>query len=116
MFRFLGRFISAGFSIIVIGIAVALAISNPDLVSIRLWPFSSMLNLPIWLLVVICFGAGLILGGLAMLVPLTRSKMTERRLKKSIAKLEQEKPQDSPKDDAKNNLALADQSLNKSKK
>lgn len=89
--RFLGRILGGVITIILVGFAVSLAISNPNDMAIRLWPFDHQLTLPIWLVVLASFGAGLILGGLAMLGSLFTVKMKQFHLKKKIKTLEKEK-------------------------
>jgi len=89
--RILGRLVSGIITLSLMGLAVSLAVSNPQDVQLHLWPLSSMLIIPAWLVVIISFGGGLILGALVMLVPLFGSRMQQRRLNKSIKTLEKQK-------------------------
>ncbi|MCE2516618.1 MAG: LapA family protein [Alphaproteobacteria bacterium] len=87
----IGRLLSAILTFAVMAGAVLLAIGNPSMVAVSIWPFAEPFSLPLWLLVVVCFGSGLILGGVAMLWPLAQLRMTIRGLRKSLNKLEKEK-------------------------
>lgn len=84
MLALMGRIVSAGFTLAVLILAVVLAVSNNDSVAVSIWPFALPFELPLWLLVVGCFGSGLVLGGLAMLLPVARQQIAIIRLKKAI--------------------------------
>ncbi len=87
----IGRLLGGVITVIMIGVAISLAISNPDDILIKLWPLDHQLTIPTWLVVLASFGAGLILGGLAMVTSLFGMKMKQFNLNKSIKKLEKEK-------------------------
>ena len=89
--KFLGRILGGVITIALLGFAISLAISNPDNMAIKLWPFNHQLTLPIWLVVLASLGAGLILGGLAMLASVLALKMSQFQLKKRNKILEKEK-------------------------
>lgn len=89
--KFLGRILGGVITIALLGFAISLAISNPDNMAIKLWPFNHQLTLPIWLVVLASLGAGLILGGLAMLGSMFALKMSQFQLKKRNKILEKEK-------------------------
>ena len=88
-----GRLLAFLIALALLALAIDLAVSNSHLVEVRLWiAGSSGLEMPTWLLVLGCFVAGLILGALAMLAPLTRSAWQKRQLRSRIRKLEAEPP------------------------
>ena len=87
----IGRLLGGVITVIMIGVAISLAISNPDDILIKLWPLDHQLTIPTWLVVLASFGAGLILGGLAMVTSLFGMKMKQFNLNKSVKKLEKEK-------------------------
>jgi len=89
--RIFGRLISGLITLGLMGLAVSLAVSNPQDVDLHLWPLQSVLIMPAWLVIIISFGGGLILGALVMLVPLFGSRMQQRRLNKSIKTLEKQR-------------------------
>ena len=87
----LGRLLAIIVALLLLAIAVDLSVSNDHLVTVKLWILgSSGLEMPVWLMVVGSFVAGLILGALAMVVPLTRSAWQKHRLRSRIRKLETE--------------------------
>ena len=89
--RFLGRILGGAITICLLGLAISLAISNPDEMMIRLWPLNHQLTLPIWLVVLASFAIGLIIGGLAMLGSVFGLKMNQFNLKRKLKTLEKEK-------------------------
>ena len=89
--RFLGRILGGVITISLLGVAISLAISNPNEMAIRLWPLNHQLTLPIWLIVLASFAMGLIIGGLAMLGSVFALKMNQYNLKRSVKTLEKEK-------------------------
>ena len=88
---FLGRILGGIITICLLGVAISLAISNPNEMAIKLWPFNHQLTLPVWLVVLASFAMGLIIGGLAMLGSVFAHKMNQYHLKRSLKALEKEK-------------------------
>ena len=91
IFKLIGRILSAILTLAVMAGAVLLALGNPERVDVSIWPFAAPFGLPVWLLMVTCFGAGLVIGGLAMWWPLARLRLTARGLRKSLDKAVQDK-------------------------
>ncbi len=89
--KFLGRILGGIITICLLGVAISLAISNPDEMAINLWPFNHQLTLPVWLVVLASFAMGLIIGGLAMLGSVFVLKMNQFHLKRKLKALEKEK-------------------------
>ena len=89
--RFLGRILGGVITICLLGVAISLAISNPNEMAIRLWPLNNQLTLPVWLVVLASFAMGLIIGGLAMLGSVFGLKMNQFQLKRRLKALEKEK-------------------------
>ena len=89
--RFLGRILGGVITICLLGVAISLAISNPNEMAIRLWPLNHQLTLPVWLVVLASFAMGLIIGGLAMLGSVFGLKMNQFNLKRRLKGLEKEK-------------------------
>lgn len=91
MFSFLGRLLGAALTLLFICLSAALALGNPEAISLSLWPFDMAISVPIWLVISASFGIGLLIGGLAMLPSLMKLNMTIRSLSKSLAKKETSK-------------------------
>ena len=89
--KFLGRILGGVITICLLGVAISLAISNPDEMIIKLWPLNHQLTLPVWLVVLASFAMGLIIGGLAMLGSVFALKMNQFNLKRNLKALEKEK-------------------------
>ena len=90
MLKFIAKLISACFTLALLIFAALLVIGNPQMISVSIWPFSFSFALPIWLLAMLCFGAGLMIGGVVMLVPIARHQLRIRKLKKENLKLKQD--------------------------
>ncbi len=86
MIRLIGRILGTGITLLFIAISASLALNNAELVSVSFWPWNSLVEIPLWLVISIAFGAGLLLGGLAMMPSLMRQRLTIRALTKSLAK------------------------------
>ena len=89
--KFLARIFGSIITLVLIGCAISLAISNPEAMVIKFWPLTHALTLPIWLVILASFSIGLILGGIMMLVSLFNASIHQRRLNKRIKILEKEK-------------------------
>ena len=64
--HFFGRMLWIIITVIMMGLAVSLAISNDVVISLSLWPLTHRLDLPIWLFGVGAFVFGGILGAILM--------------------------------------------------
>ena len=107
--RFITRLISSGITLALIGLAVLMALSNPHETSISLWPFETQFDLPVWLMVMVSFGLGLFFGGVAMLAPLFTSRLAQRRLQKTVNKLEQAQAEKAQAQQAEQNVTISNQ-------
>ena len=83
-----GRLLALAVAIALLALSADLAVSNPLPVVVNLWFLESGLVMPVWLLAIGSFAAGLVMGGIAMLGPLIRSAFERRQLKARIRKLE----------------------------
>ncbi len=88
MITLIGRLLGGAITLVFIALSATLALNNPDVVTLSLWPWSTSIAVPIWLVVVCAFGVGLVLGGLAMLPSLMRQRLAMRKLTKALAKKE----------------------------
>ena len=64
--HFFGRMLWIIITVIMMGLAVSLAISNDVVISLSLWPLTHRLDIPIWLFGVGAFVLGGILGAILM--------------------------------------------------
>ena len=83
-----GKLLALAVAIALLAISVDLAVSNPGMVEISLWVADSGILMPVWLLALGSFVAGLVMGGAAMLPPLVRGALERRRLRARVRKLE----------------------------
>ena len=97
------KYLLAIVSAVPIAVAISIAASNPEIITLRLWPFKAAIGMPIWFLALGSFGGGVIVGGIAMLAPLINSNWQKYRLNARIKGLEKEKPSDDPDDDSGDN-------------
>ena len=91
MLTLLGRLLGIIITLLFITASALLALGNPDAISLSLWPLDISLSLPIWLVITASFGIGLLIGGLAMLPPIMRGRLTIRSLSKELSKKEKAK-------------------------
>ena len=92
--RKLGRLLWIIISVVMTGLAISFTVSNDAVIALSLWPFSQILNIPIWLSVIAAFVIGGSFGGalmwgqvLAIRAQLWRSQSQIRKLQ---AQLEQQ--------------------------
>ena len=64
--RKLGRLLWIIISVVMTGLAMSFTVSNDAVIALSLWPFSQILNIPIWLSVIAAFVIGGSLGGALM--------------------------------------------------
>ena len=64
--RKLGRLLWIIISVVMTGLAISFTVSNEAVIALSLWPFSQILNIPIWLSVIAAFVIGGSLGGAVM--------------------------------------------------
>ena len=88
MIRLIGRLLGAGITLLFIAASATLALNNPGMVSVSLWPWDISVAIPLWLVIVITFGAGVLIGGIAMTPSLMRQRLVMRALKKEMSKKE----------------------------
>jgi len=79
----------------IIGITILIlvtdiSISNSHETPVHLWPFGELAVLPLWLIVLGCFSAGLIIGGIFLWPKLLMSRLRSHQLSRRIARLEAE--------------------------
>lgn len=74
----------------VTALLVLFAIVNREFIDISLFPLPYELTLPKFLLAILCFGAGLLVGGILMSAKVSRAKSTCRKEQKRSAALENE--------------------------
>lgn len=77
-------------ALVITAILLLFAVVNRELVDISLFPLPYSLTLPLFLMAIICFGAGLMVGGLIMSVKLGRAKRHFRQEHQRVAALENE--------------------------
>ena len=90
--RKLGRLLWIIISVLMTGLAISFTVSNGEVIALSLWPFSQILNIPIWLSVIAAFVIGGSLGGalmwgqvLAIRARLWRSQTQIRKLQTQLA-------------------------------
>ena len=90
--RKLGRLLWIIISVVMTGLAISFTVSNDAVIALSLWPFSQILNIPIWLSVIAAFVIGGSLGGalmwgqvLAIRAQLWRSQTQIRKLHTQLA-------------------------------
>ena len=90
--RKLGRLLWIIISVVMTGLAISFTVSNDAVIALSLWPFSQILNIPIWLSVIAAFVIGGSLGGalmwgqvLAIRAQLWRSQTQIRKLQTQLA-------------------------------
>ena len=88
----LGRLLWIIISVVMTGLAISFTVSNDAVIALSLWPFSQILNIPIWLSVIAAFVIGGSLGGalmwgqvLAIRAQLWRSQSQTRKLQAQLA-------------------------------
>lgn len=96
MISLIGKLLAMAIALVLLALAISLAVSNPVPVAVALWPFDDAIRLPLWLFGLGSFALGLVLGGLAMVIPLIRSRWQTRQLNSAIRKLEQANHQAGP--------------------
>ena len=90
--RKLGRLLWIIISVVMTGLAISFTVSNDAVIALSLWPFSQILNVPIWLSVIAAFVIGGSLGGalmwgqvLAIRTRLWRSQTQIQKLQMQLA-------------------------------
>ena len=90
--RKLGRLLWIIISVVMTGLAVSFTVSNDAVIALSLWPFSQILNIPIWFSVIATFVIGGSLGGalmwgqvMAIRAQLWRSQTQIRKLQTQLA-------------------------------
>ena len=90
--RKLGRLLWVIILVVTTGLAVSFTVSNDAVIALSLWPFSQILNIPIWFSVIAAFVIGGSLGGalmwgqvLAIRAQLWRSQTQIRKLQTQLA-------------------------------
>ena len=85
-----GRLLALAVAIALLALSADLAVSNPDPVAVNLWILGFGIRMPIWLLALGSFAAGLVTGGIAMMGPLIRGALERRRLRVQVRKMEKD--------------------------
>ncbi|MGC6484418.1 MAG: lipopolysaccharide assembly protein LapA domain-containing protein [Candidatus Puniceispirillales bacterium] len=97
--RLVGNLLITGFSLAVLGLAISFTASNDTVVTLSLWPFTMKMSLPLWLVGLGGFGFGLVLGGLAMSLPLMASRWQQNRLNRKLRVMEKQQAARQDEDD-----------------
>ena len=101
--HFFGRMLWIIITVIMMGLAVSLAISNDVVISLSLWPLTHRLDLPIWLFGVGAFVFGGILGAILMGGQMLAIRAKLWHAQSQIKKLHKQNAPDPEKD---NSLSL----------
>lgn len=87
MIRLIGRFLGIAVTLMMIAISALLALNNPEHVTLSLWPIETNLSLPLWLVIALSFGSGLLIGATAMLPSYLKTRFALRQKGKSLDKI-----------------------------
>lgn len=90
MIRFFGRLIGAVLTVCIIAVSALLALNNPDAVAVSLWPLDISLSMPLWLVIALAFGAGLLIGAAVMIPSYLKTRLALRQKGKSLDKITKE--------------------------
>ena len=90
MFPRLYRTLKLWVAIFISCLFVLFAVVNREIIAISLFPLPYHLDLPKFLLAIICFGAGLLVGGIVMTLKLSRAKSLLRKEHKHVMALQNE--------------------------
>ncbi len=90
MFSRIFRAIKLWVAILLTALLVLFAIVNREFIEISLFPLPYALELPKFLIALICFGAGLLVGGITMSLKLGQAKRIYKREHQRVAALENE--------------------------
>ena len=100
MMRMLGNLLMSALGLAILAFAISFAASNDSIVSISLWPLQHAFSMPVWLVGLGGFGAGLIIGSIVMSLPLIASKWQQGRLNRQIKTLEKQRENNTSGDDS----------------
>ena len=85
--NFIGRFLWLIITIATISLAMVFAVSNTQPVALQFWPFTSRVEVTVWLLVIGAMATGALFGGgivwLSLVAAHTRNWALQRRLGKA---------------------------------
>lgn len=84
------RTLKLWFAFLITAILLLFAIVNREFIDLSLFPLPYDIALPKFLLVIICFGAGLLVGGIIMSAKLGKAKYATRHEHQRAAALENE--------------------------
>lgn len=70
-------------------VMIAFAVSNRQQISLALWPFETVLMLPLWLVVFLPLAAGLLGGALLMGLPMMGLQLRHQRLNRQLKNQQQ---------------------------
>ncbi len=73
-----------------IAVAVIFAIANRELTTLDLWPFELSPQLPLFVILLVCVGFGLAVGGLATWLSAAPARQRARQTRRRVAELERE--------------------------
>ena len=73
-----------------IAVAVIFAIANRELITLDLWPFELSPRLPLFVILLVCVGFGLAVGGLASWLSAAPARRRARQARRRVAELERE--------------------------
>ncbi len=76
-----------------IAVAVIFAIANRELTTLDLWPFELSPQLPLFVILLVCVGFGLAVGGLATWLSAAPARRRARQTRRRAAELEREQMQ-----------------------
>lgn len=86
--RFIGRLLWLIITVITVIFGMVFATSNNLAINLTLWPFESALSMPVWLLVLSVFGAGVLIGGTFVWLSTFAIRARNWRLQQNVKKLE----------------------------
>lgn len=70
-------------------LSALLAVNNTDSVTLSLWPLDMAFLLPLWLVIAVAFGVGLLIGAATMLPLYFKTRFALRQKTKSLEKMAQ---------------------------
>lgn len=76
--------------LLILALVANISISNSHDTAIYLWPYSELAMLPLWMIVLGAFSAGLIIGGIILWPKLLMSRLRIHQSNRRIQRLESE--------------------------
>ncbi len=74
-----------------IAVAVIFSIANRESVTLDLWPFELSLQLPLFVILLVCIAFGLVVGGMATWLSAAPARRRARQARRRVAELERER-------------------------